>query len=208
MPELPRSAPPRPYAADRPRTPRALAELARPLDYFYAQAGRALPPLEAIEGLDVPQPLRRLLVHRDDMTPTLEAYYGDDIDLQVLGRRRRGQHYSREVVLRLRRSRQPVEFGANRIRLDLFPAEAQRLILEEREPLGHILRDFAIAHTCQPNAFLRVASDALINEALELSGAQVLYGRHNRLYLPDGRQLSEVVEILRHPPGAPGDANS
>jgi hypothetical protein len=57
-----------------------------------------------------------------------------------------------------------------------------------------------VTHTCEPNAFLRVASDPLINEALGLRGAHVLYGRHNRLYDPQGQMISEVVEILRNPP--------
>jgi chorismate-pyruvate lyase len=111
-----------------------------------------------------------------------------------------GGEYYREVVLHLDQTGEAVEFGANRIVLRHFPEEAQRLILLEHEPLGHILRDFGVTHTCEPNAFLRVASDPLINEALGLRGAHVLHGRHNRLYDPEGRLISEVVEILR-PPG-------
>lgn len=176
-----------------------LASVAQPLDYFYARARQPLPPFQLLEGDQVPEPERTLLVHCNDMTPTLEAHYGEEITLRVLGRRRRGNEYSREVVLILKNSRRPVEFGANRIQLDRFSPDARRLILEEREPLGHILRDFAIVHTCQPNAFLRFASDRLINDVLRLKGVQTLYGRHNQLFDPDGRLLSEVVEILRHP---------
>jgi hypothetical protein len=175
---------------------------AHPLDLFYARANLPLPPIEAIDGHAVPEPYRKLLVHRDDMTPTLEAFYGQTLHLQVLSRDHQGDFYFREVVLLTDTGEQPVEFGANRIRLDLFPPDARKLILEEREPLGHILRDFAVWHTCHPNAFLRVASDHLINRALRLSGAQVLYGRQNQLLDPQGRLLSEVVEILRPIPRA------
>jgi chorismate-pyruvate lyase len=176
-----------------------LAAVAQPLDLFYARARQPLPPFELLDGEEVPEPARSLLVHVHDMTPTLEAFYGEEITLQVLGRRRRGDEYTREVVLHLKNSQRPVEFGANRIQLDRFPADARKLILEERRPLGYILRDFAIAHTCQPNAFLRLASDHLINEVLQLQGAQTLYGRHNQLFDPEGCLISEVVEILRHP---------
>ena len=179
-----------------------LETLAHPLDAFYAEAGAPLPPIQRIEGQTLRQPLRDLLVHSNDMTPTLEAFYGGNIHLRVLQHRRQGEEYQREVVLQLDGTNEPVEFGANRIRLDLFPEEAQRLILEEREPLGHILRDFSVLHTCEPNAFFRVASDHLINEALGLRGAQILYGRHNRLFNSNGQLISEVVEILR-PPGIP-----
>lgn len=177
-----------------------LAAVAQPLDFFYARARQPLPPFELLDGEEVPEPARWLLVHCNDMTPTLEAFYGEKIVLRVIGRRRRGNEYSREVVLHLKDSKRPVEFGANRIQLDRFPPDARKLILEEREPLGYILRDFAITHTCQPNAFLRLASDHLINEVLELQGAQTLYGRHNQLFDPEGGLISEVVEILRPPP--------
>jgi chorismate-pyruvate lyase len=176
-----------------------LSAVAQPLDLFYAQARQPLPPFEVVDGEEIPEPARSLLVHSNDMTPTLEAFYREKIALRVLGRRRRGNEYSREVALFLKDSKRPVEFGANRIQLDRFPPAARDLILQEREPLGYILRDFDITHTCQPNAFLRLASDRLINSVLELQGAHTLYGRHNQLFDPEGRLISEVVEILRHP---------
>jgi chorismate-pyruvate lyase len=176
-----------------------LGAVAQPLDLFYAKARQPLPPFEVLDGEEVPEPARSLLVHYNDMTPTLEAFYGEQIALRVLGRRRRGNEYSREVALFLKDSKRPVEFGANRIQLDRFPPAARQLILQEREPLGYILRDFNITHTCQPNAFLRLASDRLINSVLGLQGAQTLYGRHNQLFDPEGRLISEVVEILRDP---------
>src|SRR5262245_16468240 len=68
-----------------------------PLDEFYADLGRPLPPLEQVEAEAVPQPYRQLLVHHRDMTPTLEAFHGRDIHLRLLGRRRKGEQYFREV---------------------------------------------------------------------------------------------------------------
>ena len=44
-----------------------------------------------------------------------------------------------------------------------------------------------------------------INEALRLSGANVLYGRRNTLYDPEGRPLAEIVEIL--PPAKKATTN-
>lgn len=197
MPDAVPSSVPRPPAlAESAAT---LAELARPLDVFYSGMGLALPPWQRVDGEDMPQPMRRLLVHQDDMTPTLEAFYGATIHIHALERQRTEDEYCRLVVLHLNGSEEPVEFGANRIRLAQFPEAARRLILEEREPLGHILRDFSLIHACQPNGFFKIASDARINGALGLSGAHVLYGRHNRLFDPHGALLSEVVEILRTP---------
>ena len=181
----------------------AAATLAHPLDEFYAQMGLALPPLQQVDGEAVPQPYKQLLVHHDDMTPTLEKYYGRDIHLRLLGRRRKGSGYFREVVLLLDGTEQPVEFGAIKIYLDRFGAEAKRQILEEQRPLGHILQECGVKHSSRPKAFLRLASDHFINDALQLTGANVLYGRRNTLYDPLDRPLAEIVEIL--PPITEGE---
>jgi len=167
-----------------------------PLDEFYARSGASLPPCEQVEGELVPEPYKTLLVHQNDMTPTLENFHGQSVHLRVLGRERRGNEYFREVVLHLEGTEQPVEFGAIKIHLDRFPQVVRRRILEEKWPLGHILKDFNIPHASSPSAFLRVASDPLINSSLGLTGAQLLFGRRNTLLNPAKQPLAEIVEIL------------
>ncbi|HZV36343.1 MAG TPA: hypothetical protein VFB72_17335 [Verrucomicrobiae bacterium] len=174
----------------------AHSSLAHPLDEFYAEAGLPLPPLNQIDGEAVPEPYRTLLVHQNDMTPTLEAFHRSAVHLDVLGRRRKGDAYFREVILRLDGGNEPVEFGAIKINLDLFTPAAREQILKEHLPLGHILHEHKIAHASRPSAFLRLATDKLINSFLELNGAQVLYGRRNTLYDPHHQPLAEIVEIL------------
>ncbi|MDB6016703.1 MAG: hypothetical protein JWR19_1192 [Pedosphaera sp.] len=178
--------------------------IAHPLDEFYALAGQALPPLSSIVGEAVPEPYKSLLVHQHDMTPTLERFHKSNIHLQVLGRRRKGDDYFREVLLLLDSSNLPVEFGAIKINLALFSPAAREQILQEKLPLGHILEEYKIPHSSRPSAFLRLASDRLINDVLKLSGAQVLYGRRNTLFDPSQRPLAEIVEIL--PPTGKRDA--
>ena len=170
--------------------------LTHPLDEFYRRSGLRLPPLEPIEGEVMPEPYKSLLVHQRDMTPTLEKFHGRRVHLRVLGRQRRGQDYFREVVLQLEGTERPVEFGAIKIHLALFAPEARAQILEERWPLGHLLKAYAIPHASRPGAFLRIASDPLINSLLGLSGAQVLFGRRNTLFDASERPLAEIVEIL------------
>ncbi len=172
------------------------AELVHPLEEFYALAGLSLPPWQRVESEEVPEPYHTLLVHQNDMTPTLERFHGDTIHLRVLGRRRKGGEYFREVVLLLNGTEKPVEFGAIKIYLDRFPAPARELILAERRPLGTILRECAITHDSRPKAFLKVASDKLIASVLGFTGAHVLWGRCNTLLNPAGELLAEIVEIL------------
>lgn len=176
-------------------TPQVLP-YAYPLDDFYAQQGMTLPLIESVPGEAVPQPYRSLLVHDDDMTPTLEHFHGGLIHVTVMRRQQRGDYYYREVVLSRDCDDAPVEFGAIKISLKLFPAEARQQILSERTPLGRILAENKIRHTSKPKAFLRVESDDFINKALQLEGAHVLYGRRNTLWSPEQKPLAEIVEIL------------
>jgi len=150
----------------------------------------------SIEASAVPEPYRSLLVHRTDMTSTLEKYHGEKLRVEVLGRHTSGQEYFREVVLWLDQSGRRVEFGAIKIMLDLFPFEVRQEILRERQPLGRILTESGVEFSSQPRAYLRLASDDFINRTLDLKGPQLLYGRRNALVDPWNQPLAEIVEIL------------
>lgn len=170
--------------------------IAYPLDDFYARAHITLPPIKQVRPEDVPEPYRTLLVHHDDMTPTLESFHGQTIHIRVLRSETREVYYFREVVLLLDTTGEPVEFGAIKINLSLFPTQARKLILEEHEPLGHILKSRAISHTSRPKAFFQIAPDPLINEALSIEAPMILYGRRNTISDSHQRPLAEIVEII------------
>lgn len=169
---------------------------AHPLCDFYRHAGLPLPLIERIDGPAMPEPHRTLLVHINDMTPTLERHHGNRIHLKVLRSLQRDGFYFREVVLHLDGSNRPVEFGANKVNLELYPAAAREVILGEHVPLGTILGEFNITHTCHPSAYLRVHPDELIAAELNLKEPTLLHGRRNSLVDPQGGVLSEIVEIL------------
>jgi chorismate-pyruvate lyase len=177
-------------------TPAATESVAYPLDEFYSRSGLSLPPLDQLDGEALPEPYKSLLVHERDMTSTLENFHKAGIHLRLVSRQQRGEEYFREVVLVLDGSEKPVEIGAIKIHLGRFPESARQEILRERFPLGHLLKDFAIAYRSQPRAFLRIASDKTINGLFGLTGAHLLYGRRNTLLNPAGEPLAEIVEIL------------
>jgi chorismate-pyruvate lyase len=171
-----------------------------PLSDFYARAKLPLPRIETIPADAVPDPFRTLLVHNHDMTPTLEDFHKCPTHLEILNSERRGGFYFREVVLRLNHDEKPVEFGANKVFLTLFPEEAQELILLEQVPLGRILKDCGVRHKTEARHFLRVEPDELIAGAFELEQSATLYGRKAVISNLEGKSLSEIVEIL--PPAA------
>lgn len=170
-----------------------------PLSEFYVRAKLPLPRIETIAGDAVPEPYRSLLVHHNDMTPTLEAFHKSDVHLEIVSRERRGDFYFREVVLRLNGDDRPIEFGANKIYLGRFSEEAQDLILQEEIPLGRILKDCGVKHRTEAKFFLRVESDEVINRAFDLPQPVTLYGRKAVICDLQGRPLSEIVEILPPP---------
>jgi chorismate-pyruvate lyase len=171
-----------------------------PLDEFYAQAGGALPFVRPLPGEEVPEPYRQILVHGEAMTATLEAFHGERTHLRVLARRQDGEALWRQVVLRLNGSDRPVEFAAIVIHLQHFPLAAREEVLEGRRPLGAILKGHRMEWRNTPLMYLRVRSDAVINEALHLTGSQPLYGRRNVIRDVSGRELAETLEIV--PPTA------
>lgn len=170
-----------------------------PLSDFYRRAKLPLPRIETISGAEVPEPYKSLLVHKNDMTPTLENFHNSRIHLELLGRDRRGEFYYREVILRLDHDEKPVEFGANKVFLGQFPESAREQILLEQVPLGRILKECQVKHQTEAKHFLRIQPDALILKALEIETSIVLYGRKAVISDLQGHPLSEIVEIL--PPG-------
>lgn len=170
--------------------------IAYPLTEFYTRAKLPLPCIEAIPADALPEPFRGMLVHSNDMTPTLEEFHKSRIHLDLLNRDQRGGFYYREVVLRLDHDEKPVEFGANKIFLTLFPEEARELIQLEQVPLGRILKECGVRHQTEAKTFLRVEPDELIARALELETPTTLYGRKAVISDPHGKPLSEIVEIL------------
>jgi chorismate-pyruvate lyase len=149
-----------------------------------------------IEAKSIPQPFRTLLVHKTDMTSTLESFHGDKLRVELLSTHTAGQEYFREVVLRLEQGGKRTEFGAIKIMLDLFPGEVRHQILREQKPLGRILIDAAVEFSSQPRGYFKLASNEFISQALGLAGPHLLYGRRNTLIDPWERPLAEIVEIL------------
>ncbi len=177
-------------------TDRAIYSDIYPLDEFYQQRGAQLPLIGRVKPEAMTEPYNSLLVHEGDMTSRLEAFHHDTIHIELLKRHTTGNEYFREVVLKLNGSERPVEFGAIKINLDLFPDEARAQILEEKRPLGQILKESKISHSSRPRFYLTVTADRFISKALNLTEAKSLFGRRNTLIDQWERPLAEIVEIL------------
>ena len=175
---------------------RQVADLFHPLTDLYTTSDVMRLHIRPIDAVTVPAPYCDLLIHAQDMTSTLEAYWNTTFRLQVLDKHVEDSQLTRQVVLLSNADDRPVEFGAIRINLDLFEAPPRAEILECRRPLGAILTRHGVAFECRPNAFFSFVGDEIARRAFDLHEAHTLYGRHNLLQDDEGAVLAEVVEIL------------
>jgi chorismate-pyruvate lyase len=167
-----------------------------PLNEFYERAGAPLPRAIQVEGHDVPEPYRSLLVHERDMTSTVTKAYGREMRLRILKRILSNDVLAREIVLEIEGDGSAVVYAGIKIYLDRFPLEARRLILGGCHPFGSILASQGIVHFSRPEAFFRVDADDVINHALGLTGHSPLYGRRSALWNSPQVPLAHVLEIL------------
>jgi len=165
----------------------AAREVAPSLDVFPVPAAR-LPATE-----------RLLLDHRRDMTPTLERYHDATIYLDVPASDDRDDWYHRHSILRLQGSGRAVEFGMIRIHLPALPPPVQQLIRADRMPLGTLLHRYRVPHVGSPGGFYLVTGLGQFASALGIPPDSRCYARANRLLLPTGTIICELLEILPPP---------
>jgi hypothetical protein len=172
------------------------------LGSFYETMPEPMPlKAELIDPEDVPEPYRELLVHRKDMTSTLQQFHQEPVSLHVLHRFSVGYYFFRHIVLKGEVSGRPMEYGAIRIALHALSEPARREVIECKVPLGGILNSFGIGHRSCPGGFFRVLSNSLMNEVFQMEHAQWLYGRCNCLTNSASETIAEVIEILPLLPG-------
>ena len=166
-----------------------------PLDLVYRRAGIEVPRVEVVQPDDIPLPYRSLLVHDVDMTLTLERHFGGRVALRPLSTFIDGGSYFRRVLLVQEYAGQPVEMGAIRMRLDAFPDEIRRRILENEAPLGRILRDGRFEYESRVRAFLAVTPNPEMMGVFWMREPRVLYGRRTEV-LRRGAKIGDIVEVL------------
>lgn len=164
-----------------------------PLSLF--QAAEASAEMAPLAGKDMPPPYRDLLVHENDMTPTLEAHYGETIYVDRLHGLNEHGWLSREVLLCLTESNRIVAYGASHINPAFLPAKALAILDQGKVPLGAILSQFQVSHSSHPAGFFSIVS-ATCAAKLGAAPTDLLYGRSNALHAADGRVIAEVCEIL------------
>lgn len=167
-----------------------------PFHFFYEKAGLELPDFTFLTGDEVPYPYRSMLVHTNDMTPTLAAFHHSKLYLEVHEHEASDDFVMRLVTLHAAASEIPVEYGAIAIQLAGLPDEVRRKVVEGRKPLGGLLGEYEVEHRGSPSTYFSVPADELIARALNQEVGEILYGRCNQLLDADGMVFADIVEIL------------
>ena len=167
-----------------------------PFHFFYEKAGLELPDFTFLEGGEMPYPYRSLLVHTNDMTPTLAAFHHSKLYLEVHKHESNDEFVMRLVSLHAASSNKPVEYGAIAIQLGGLPEDVRDEVIAGEKPLGGILGEYAVEHRGSPGAYFSVPADGFIANALRQESGDVLYGRCNQLLDREGVVFADIVEIL------------
>ena len=166
-----------------------------PLDFAYARSGVELPRVAPIAPDDIPLPYQSLLVHRNDMTLTLERHFGGRVALRPLATFLHGPWYFRRVLLAQEYTGRPVEMGAIRIRIRSFPTRIQKEILENNVPLGRLLRDGGVDYESRPTVFLSVMPNPEMMGVFWMREPKTLFGRRTEM-IHNGAKIGDIVEVL------------
>lgn len=167
-----------------------------PFHFFYEKRRKELPDFTFLEGDEVPYPYRSLLVHQNDMTPTLAAFHHSKLTLHVHEQEANENFVMRLVSLHSANTGIPVEYGAIAIQLGELPEDVRREVIAGEKPLGGILGEYSVEHSGNPSVYFSVPADDLISAALVQEEGENLYGRCNQLIDADGMVFADIVEIL------------
>lgn len=148
-----------------------------------------------VAAAQVPQPYDLLLVHELHMTVTMEEYYQQPVDVEVLAERLEDQWYARKILLRLPADGRAVQFGLVRIDFSYCSEPVRAAIRQRRTPLGRILIQHNVLRRIEPTAYLRVVPGPDMMQWFGLNQPTPTYGRLALIHC-DGRPAVELLEIV------------
>ncbi len=123
--------------------------------------------IEQVEENKLPAIVKRLLVHQNHMTTTLQDHHGEPVELRVLRHHMHEHFYTREILLTLPISNTIVEYGIVRLDLEALSSDVHDEILAKHRPLGEILIAHDVLRRIEPRWMLRLSPQAAIWQNVE-----------------------------------------
>lgn len=153
------------------------------------------PSYENVAANEIPEPYRWLLVHTHHMTVTVERFYSDAVNVQVLDSVQTDMSYARKILLTLNTSHKVVQFGIVHIDLALLSPIVRDEIVAGKTPLGRVLIQHNVFRVVQPVRYFRAVLGSQMAHWFGATIGAVTYGRLGVIYT-DGQPAIHVAEIL------------
>ncbi|MDP7255190.1 MAG: hypothetical protein QGF00_36680 [Planctomycetota bacterium] len=147
-----------------------------------------------VDGEDVPEPYRSLLVHEDHMTVTMEGFYNEPVVLRVVEVARKDNLYARKILLTAGEGGKVTQFGIMRFNFDYCTDEVRDEIIEGVTPLGYILIKHNLLRRIDVHSFLRLQPNDEVAGYFEIENAGPTYGRLATIFC-DEKPAVELLEV-------------
>lgn len=145
---------------------------------------------------EMPPVYQHLLAHEEHMTVTVEEYYGDRVDVEVVAKRHNPPHYSRKILLRRHDDGEVVQYGIVRINLQVLGEQVRNEILGESAPLGTILIRHNVLRRVRLLSLWRVDAGPDLQQLFGLAEPRITFGR-TAVIDCNQEPAIELIEIVR-----------
>ena len=144
---------------------------------LFGDGERLLRSAEHVSGALTPEPYKRMLVHDQHMTVTMEEYYGSPVEVRIIEQVDSEGLYCRKIVLLKAGTSQVVQFGIVRFNFHYVTPEVRDEIVSGETPLGRVLIDHNVLRHIDLGAVLRITAGDELAELLQMDSVTVTYGR-------------------------------
>ncbi len=132
---------------------------------------------EHVPSALTPEPYKRLLVHDQHMTVTMEDFHESPVDVRILDQRLDDETYSRKILLLKSGTESVVQFGIVRFNFAYVTQRVREEILEGRTPMGRVLITHNVLRHIDLGAILRIAPGEELQKYFQSAPGDVTYGR-------------------------------
>jgi len=149
---------------------------------------------EHIPSSLTPEPYKKMLVHEQHMTVTMESYYHSPVEVQVLACQLDGDVYSRKILLRKQGTDQVVQFGIVRFDLSYVTPAVREEILSQKTPLGRILINHNVLRHIDLGAIVQITPGPELAGHLHCTTDTLTYGRMATIFC-NQKPAVDLLEI-------------
>lgn len=176
------------------------------LELLYRATVYRAPRVRSIDSDAVPQPYRRVLVHRRSMTAALEEYCGERVELVVMYRHADSHRYVRRGLLCDGFAHRSLMLCGLFIERSGIEASLWADVVWERAPVGRLLADHGLYVGHRPRGFFTLLCDGVMSRLLQIEEERRLFGRCNVLVGAGEERILSTIEICAPDVGAAGRA--